>query len=373
MGLYYLGTPDSDIVKTRAFTLQPLPDGGYFEDGDIYEGLGGNDIFHVVPSRVDEPDLLETSSAIYGNEGDDSLFFRPSRDFLGQVDVQFSGGTGNDVARLDFSKLGPLDVDFTDLSPQSYTAIIELKHADNAYAGQFFLQADIERIDITGSAFSDRMIGNAGDDRLDGGAGNDVYFETEGSDTYIFDSSLDHVARFDQLGFRVPDGGTDTIWATASVDLRNQFGIENLRLSGTQAIDGTGNALANLITGNSADNVIAGGLGKDSLYGKGGSDAFLFAEKGAANKDSIWDFGDGDSILLDQAVFAGLQTGPGGALSAASYALNKATSMDATVVYNVNTGILSFDADGNGAGAAEDIAFISKRLTFFDQQDVFVV
>ena len=51
----------------------------------------------------------------------------------------------------------------------------------------------------------------------------------------------------------------------------------NLILSGTTAINGTGNALANTITGNSAVNQITGGAGNDIMNGGAGSDIYIIA------------------------------------------------------------------------------------------------
>ena len=51
-------------------------------------------------------------------------------------------------------------------------------------------------------------------------------------------------------------GGTDT--ANASVTYALAAEVENLTLSGATAINGTGNALGNLITGNAAANQLFG-------------------------------------------------------------------------------------------------------------------
>ena len=47
--------------------------------------------------------------------------------------------------------------------------------------------------------------------------------------------------------------------------------VENLTLTGTTAINGTGNALDNVLTGNSANNTLTGGDGNDTLDGGAGT------------------------------------------------------------------------------------------------------
>ena len=52
--------------------------------------------------------------------------------------------------------------------------------------------------------------------------------------------------------------------------------VENLTLLGTGDINGTGNALNNIITGNAGSNVLNGAAGNDTLTGGAGNDAFVF-------------------------------------------------------------------------------------------------
>ena len=48
--------------------------------------------------------------------------------------------------------------------------------------------------------------------------------------------------------------------------------VENLTLTGVDAINGTGNELANVLTGNTGANTLTGGAGNDTLDGGAGAD-----------------------------------------------------------------------------------------------------
>ena len=53
----------------------------------------------------------------------------------------------------------------------------------------------------------------------------------------------------------------------SSVTLTLAANVENLILTGTGAISGTGNELANMLTGNTGANTLTGGAGNDTLDG----------------------------------------------------------------------------------------------------------
>ncbi len=80
----------------------------------------------------------------------------------------------------------------------------------------------------------------------------------------------------------------------------------------------------------------------------------------AANRDTIYDFAVEDTIELENAVFTALtQTG---VLSAAAFTTGAAaTTADHRIVYNSATGVLLYDADGSGAGAAVQFAFLANK------------
>jgi Calx-beta domain/RTX calcium-binding nonapeptide repeat (4 copies) len=66
---------------------------------------------------------------------------------------------------------------------------------------------------------------------------------------------------------------TDTLTATTTTVLSTS--VENLTLTGTAAINGTGNTANNVIEGNNGDNILSGGAGDDIINGNDGMDTFF--------------------------------------------------------------------------------------------------
>jgi Ca2+-binding RTX toxin-like protein len=116
---------------------------------------------------------------------------------------------------------------------------------------------------LTGNSGNNLLDGGfAGDDTLNGGSGGDTLRGNLGDDTYVIDGS-DNVA--EDVG-----SGTDTIKVGFTYTLQNNF--DNLMLTGSSAINGTGNSLDNSLTGNSANNTLNGNDGNDTLIGGTGTD-----------------------------------------------------------------------------------------------------
>ncbi|KXB29240.1 hypothetical protein AT959_18835, partial [Dechloromonas denitrificans] len=124
---------------------------------------------------------------------------------------------------------------------------------------------------LTGNSAANTLTGGAGNDTLDGGAGNDTMVGGLGDDTYLVDSASDVVTEN-------ASEGTDTVRSSVTLTLANN--VENLLLSGTTAINGTGNTLNNVITGNSAANTLSGGTGADTMIGGAGDDTYVVDNTG---------------------------------------------------------------------------------------------
>ncbi|WP_334311629.1 calcium-binding protein, partial [Dolichospermum planctonicum] len=126
------------------------------------------------------------------------------------------------------------------------------------------LQGTIGDDMITGLGGDDTLVGGAGNDTLVGGAGNDTLVGGAGDNVYTVDSTADIITEN-------ANEGVDTI--NTSVDYTIADNVENLTLL-DGAINGTGNALNNVITGNSAANTLDGGAGNDTLVGGAGDDVY---------------------------------------------------------------------------------------------------
>ncbi|WP_430014313.1 beta strand repeat-containing protein [Microcystis ichthyoblabe FBCC-A1114] len=141
-----------------------------------------------------------------------------------------------------------------------------------------------------------------------------------------------------------PEGGigeviiTDTWQSTLTRTLPNN--VENLRLIGTNNINGTGNAGDNNITGNSGNNQINGGAGIDTLTGGNGADTFIFqfGQSTISTSDRITDF----AINSDK---IDLLTQTGNAMSAPS-SFSRAADSTVTTLDNLINQVFT---DANGA------------------------
>ncbi|MFN9674640.1 MAG: calcium-binding protein, partial [Microcystis sp.] len=164
---------------------------------------------------------------------------------------------------------------------------------------------------------------------------------------------------------------SDTL--TANVTTTLPANVENLTLTGSANINGTGNAANNILTGNSGNNILngsdgndtlIGGTGNDTITGGAGGDRFTFNNRNEGI-DTITDFlsSQGDKITVSAGGFGG-GLAAGVAITAAQFVLGT-TALNASnrFIYNTITGGLFFDGDGTGTLAAIQIATLSSKPT----------
>ncbi len=206
---------------------------------------------------------------------------------------------------------------------------------------------------LTGTAFADRLDGGKGDDTMTGGKGDDVYIvdsytacrgddddddnsdhdddddDRENDKAYVSasggnerehnqmmrtdasttlrersgeylkssgddDEDDDHEDGCIPGGDKVvelADGGVDTVAASINYVLPQH--VENLMLTGSQALTGTGNSANNVLVANAAASALYGLAGDDTLVGRGAADKLV----GGDGNDKL--YGEGGNDMLD--------------------------------------------------------------------------
>ena len=144
---------------------------------------------------------------------------------------------------------------------------------------------------LFGNGGNDSLTGGSGNDTLTGGLGNDTANGGEGSDTYVVDANTDTIV---ETGVTL--GDIDTVQSAVNWTLGAR--LENLTLTGSAAINGSGNSSDNVVTGNGAANLLTGASGNDSLSGLGGADTL----RGDAGNDVLTGGAGADSFQFNSTV-----------------------------------------------------------------------
>ena len=178
------------------------------------------------------------------------------------------GGAGNDIYVVD--NVGDVVTEGSSAGTDLVQASVSHTLAGNV---ENLTLTGTASIDATGNTLANLLTGNAGANTLNGGTGADTMVGGAGNDIYVVDSTSDVVT--ENAG-----EGVDLVQAGVTWTLGNN--LENLALTGTTAINGTGNALDNVLTGNGANNTLTGGAGNDTLDGGLGNDTMV----GGAGNDA---------------------------------------------------------------------------------------
>ncbi|MBT9247904.1 calcium-binding protein (plasmid) [Gemmobacter fulvus] len=194
------------------------------------------------------------------------------------------GGIGNDIYLVD--NLSDVIVEATSGGADTARAITSYVLAENVenleLTGTFAING-------TGNAIGNSITGNSAANIIDGGAGVDTMSGGAGNDIYTVDTTGDRV-------IEMAEGGFDIVRSSATYTLGAK--VENLELTGVNAINATGNALSNRITGNTAANVLNGGLGTDTMVGGAGNDTYVVDNAG----DRVIEVAGGGSDLVRSSV-----------------------------------------------------------------------
>lgn len=263
-------------------------------NADFYLGLAGNDTINGNAGN-DDLDGGADNDTINGGAGNDNLTGGTGNDAVNGGDgidtAIFSGASANYTITTD-TTTGVTTVvdnrtggDGTD----TYSLVEQLRFTDQLMTLPLYLTAGNDTFTgtaadetvyglagndtLNGAGGNDTLYGGAGNDTLDGGAGGDSMIGGTGDDTYVIDAAGDAITE-------ALAEGADTV--RSSIGYALGANVENLVLTGTAAINGTGNALNNSLTGNGADNVLTGGLGDDTLDGGAGIDTAVYSGNASA-------------------------------------------------------------------------------------------
>jgi Ca2+-binding RTX toxin-like protein len=287
------------------------------------------------------------NNTISGNSGTNILNGGAGNDILngGAGIDNLIGGDGNDTYIVDST---------TDIITETTTGGIDSINSSVTYT----LGVNLENLtltgtsvingtgnslnnEITGNSRANTLNGGAGDDTLDGGAGIDNLIGGDGRDTYIVDSTTDTITE-------ATTGSIDTV--NSSVTYTLGINLENLTLTGTTAINGTGNSLDNIITGNSGANTLNGGAGWDTLSGGNGNDTLSGYGGSTHEVDLLFGGAGADTFTLGDAssnlIF---YTGNGNSYALIDFHLNEGDKIDllgSATNYNFRRATLPGDGSG---------------------------
>jgi Ca2+-binding RTX toxin-like protein len=341
---------------------------------DFVYGEEGNDALNALEADIDNGigddvyieegnDALNALEADIDNGIGDDVYIGSGKDTLNTLEAGIDHGIGDDVHIADIIYYDDFANDIPGTSGPDIIWANGGNDTVNGFGGDDLIYGGSGNDSLYSGAGLDSMYGESGNDTLDArGPGQDNLFGGIGNDVYIVNWTADNLVEN-------PNQGIDIVRSSVSYTL--DANVENLLLTETGAVNGTGNNLNNQIRGNSGNNTLSGSGGNDALSGGGGndtltggpgSDQFLFNTALApANVDRITDFSiaSNDRIILDKSVFSALETPAGNVLRITDFAeINVAAAGEVVaagnrvneIVYNRQTGNLFYNPNSNAAG-----------------------
>lgn len=312
-----------------------------------FYGYGGNDILSV----------FSGNHFIDGGEGDDRLYAQDGWTTL-------LGGAGNDSIAF-ANGGGTADGGLGDDTIYAHHAQGTIYGGEGndivgVSDGQFRIESGTGADVIEAYRSANDIYGGAGNDTITVSEGNNTVRGEDGDDTITVSWGNNAVYGGDGSDTITASTGNNLIDAGAGDDVIVCLNGEALVLAGAgnDRIEvGAGNTTIN--AGDGADWIV---LGYDTQT--------LRFETLDGEIDTVLRFNYGqDRLEFSGSLFAGLTSGK---LAAEYFAREEADAAHGQFVYSSQTGILSWDADGNGAGAAQQITKLYGVL-WLASSDIMIV
>lgn len=269
--------------------------------GGVFNFAGGGAITLATGAQITSVEQLKDFVGTAGNDtiatgnGDDKFSGGAGDDILrpGLGIDEVDGGLGNDLLELDYSSV-VTEGEFTvkGVAPSlSYgsdglgaVGFISVNRTVNGTLVNDKLQFQgIERLNLTGTQYADRITGTLGNDVLKGSGGDDVFVASGGVDTIEGGEGIDTLEGLD-LG--TLSTGLTLDWSSGIVTLPNGSTVSVEQMTGLLGTLGgdsftggrfndsfSGGAGNDTLNGGAGDDVLNGGIGTDTVVGGEGSDA----------------------------------------------------------------------------------------------------
>jgi len=265
---------DTFIINNVNDTIEEAPNSG---NNTVLSSVS-----YVLPAHIQNLTLTGSANltgtgntlnnVITGNSGNDTLIAGSGSDTLiaGSGIDTLVGGTGNDTFVVnntaDVVTEQPNAGNNTVLSSVSYVQPENVQNLILTGSANLTATGNNQAGVLTANSGNDTLIAGTGNDTLIAGSGIDTLVGGAGNDTFVINNVNDTIKE-------APNTGNNTVLSSVSYVLPAH--IQNLTLTGSANLTGTGNTLNNVITGNSGNDTLIAGSGNDTLIAGSGIDTLV--------------------------------------------------------------------------------------------------
>lgn len=309
-----IGTSGDDLIAGGVFFLDFNGDDGFdtvgYLDGQeaaivnletgTMEGAAVGDVVRNVEGVIgtafdDELTGDANDNALFGDAGSDLLIGGGGDDLLdggaGLDAVGYSSSTG--AVRANMTNGRVIDAD------GSIDTLVSIERITGSSFSDTLVGGDVRNVMIGGDG-NDRLDGRGGNDTMAGGDGNDIYTVKDAGDQVIEKAGEGDKDRINvYVDFTSPENNEYLVGVFSSVGLELTGNEGRDRISGSNLIRASdqinGRGGNDFIAGLVGDDDIMGGAGRDRLFGNSGDDVI----NGGADNDKMTGQYGADTFVFD--------------------------------------------------------------------------